>query len=436
MISGTYDLIADPSWSLSQLQEIYLECDTSINPVTINLFTISDLLGFKNVKIYVSDIGNNANVNNITINTTGGNYINITTQTNFLITNNGGCCIFSIMTDDQWSALTQTIIVQTGLTYKGTWNADTNTPTLTSGVGTNGDYYIVSFPGTTNLDGVTDWQVGDWAIFETVWQKIDNHDVQAYNTIQEEGASLPQRSIIDFQGTGVTATDNGVKTIVTIPTPPTPQAYSTIQEEGFALPQRSIIDFQGTGVTATDNGVKTIVTIPGISTSNYGLFTQTTQGAIISNTLVESSLIGTGLGTLTVPQNTFSVGDSFHAIMTGHLSSLNNQGLRVRIKANNVLLADTGLLTLNTTTNRHFKLEVFFTIRTTGVSGIASIVSGGTFMYTKNASVSFEGADFSTETTTGFDTTIDNTLVITAQWSQTNLANKIYSEILTLTKTY
>ena len=122
--------------------------------------------------------------------------------------------------------------------------------------------------------------------------------------------------------------------------------------------------------------------------------------------------------------------------MTGHLSSLNNQGLRVRIKANNVLLADTGLLTLNTTTNRHFKLEVFFTIRTTGVSGIASIVSGGTFMYTKNASVSFEGADFSTETTTGFDTTIDNTLVITAQWSQTNLANKIYSEILTLTKTY
>ena len=391
MISGTYDLIADPSWSLSQLQEIYLECDTSINPVTINLFTISDLLGFKNVKIYVSDIGNNANVNNITINTTGGNYINITTQTNFLITNNGGCCIFSIMTDDQWSALTQTIIVQTGLTYKGTWNADTNTPTLTSGVGTNGDYYIVSFPGTTNLDGVTDWQVGDWAIFETVWQKIDNHDVQAYNTIQEEGV---------------------------------------------ALPQRSIIDFQGTGVTATDNGVKTIVTIPGISTSNYGLFTQTTQGAIISNTLVESSLIGTGLGTLTVPQNTFSVGDSFHAIMTGHLSSLNNQGLRVRIKANNVLLADTGLLTLNTTTNRHFKLEVFFTIRTTGVSGIASIVSGGTFMYTKNASVSFEGADFSTETTTGFDTTIDNTLVITAQWSQTNLANKIYSEILTLTKTY
>ena len=61
-----------------------------------------------------------------------------------------------------------------GLTYKGTWNASSNSPTLTSGVGTNGDYYVVSTPGSTNLDGITDWQIGDWAIFNgTVWQKID-----------------------------------------------------------------------------------------------------------------------------------------------------------------------------------------------------------------------------------------------------------------------
>jgi len=43
-----------------------------------------------------------------------------------------------------------------GLDYQGTWNASTNTPTLASGVGTNGYYYIVSVAGTTNLDGVTD----------------------------------------------------------------------------------------------------------------------------------------------------------------------------------------------------------------------------------------------------------------------------------------
>jgi hypothetical protein len=62
----------------------------------------------------------------------------------------------------------------TGLTYQGVWNATTNTPALVSGVGTNGYYYIVDVAGSTNLDGVTDWQIGDWAIFNgSAWQKID-----------------------------------------------------------------------------------------------------------------------------------------------------------------------------------------------------------------------------------------------------------------------
>ena len=60
------------------------------------------------------------------------------------------------------------------LNYKGTWNASTNTPTLTSGVGTKGDYYVVSVAGSTNLDGTTLWGVGDWAVFNgSVWQKVD-----------------------------------------------------------------------------------------------------------------------------------------------------------------------------------------------------------------------------------------------------------------------
>jgi len=64
-----------------------------------------------------------------------------------------------------------------GLTYKGTWNASANLPALSSGTGTNGDYYVVNVAGSTNLDGITDWQIGDWAIFNgTVWQKIDQSD--------------------------------------------------------------------------------------------------------------------------------------------------------------------------------------------------------------------------------------------------------------------
>ena len=63
------------------------------------------------------------------------------------------------------------------LSYQGTWNASANVPPLASGVGAKGDYYVVSVAGTTNLDGITDWQIGDWAVFNgTAWQKVDNTD--------------------------------------------------------------------------------------------------------------------------------------------------------------------------------------------------------------------------------------------------------------------
>ena len=67
-----------------------------------------------------------------------------------------------------------------GLSFQGTWNAATNTPALASSIGTNGHYYVVSVAGSTNLNGVTDWAVGDWAIYNgTAWQKIDNSDTVA-----------------------------------------------------------------------------------------------------------------------------------------------------------------------------------------------------------------------------------------------------------------
>jgi hypothetical protein len=63
------------------------------------------------------------------------------------------------------------------LNYKGTWDASANNPTLVSGVGTKGDYYVVSVAGSTNLDGTTLWGVGDWAVFNgSIWQKVDAGD--------------------------------------------------------------------------------------------------------------------------------------------------------------------------------------------------------------------------------------------------------------------
>lgn len=95
-----------------------------------------------------------------------------------VITNGGGTSQVVIDTleslQSQIDALEAQVALLTSLTYKGTWNASTNTPTLASSTGVKGDYYIVSVAGTTNLNGITDWQPGDWVIFNgTVWQKID-----------------------------------------------------------------------------------------------------------------------------------------------------------------------------------------------------------------------------------------------------------------------
>ena len=63
------------------------------------------------------------------------------------------------------------------LSYQGTWNASTNTPTLTSSTGTKGYYYVVNVAGSTNLNGITDWVIGDWAVYNgSAWQKVDNTD--------------------------------------------------------------------------------------------------------------------------------------------------------------------------------------------------------------------------------------------------------------------
>lgn len=59
--------------------------------------------------------------------------------------------------------------------YKGSWNADTNTPTLTSGEGETGWLYVVSDAGSTELDGISSWAVGDQVIFDgTAWTKVPN----------------------------------------------------------------------------------------------------------------------------------------------------------------------------------------------------------------------------------------------------------------------
>ena len=168
-----------------------------------------------------------------------------------------------------------------------------------------------------------------------------------------------------------------------------------------------------------------------------GLYTQTNSSTPVTATAVEGSLLDGGLGTLTIPANGFQVGDSFSGVLIGHLSCVGTATLHIRVKtASGILLADTGVMAMNATTAKHWKLDVNFTVRTLGAPTVASIASGGLFAYTKNSGFNFEGVNFSIINNTTFDTTIANTLVITAQWNTANAGNSIYSELFTLFKTY
>ena len=67
--------------------------------------------------------------------------------------------------------------------YQGTWNAATNVPTIpAAAAGNKGWYYSVAVAGSTNINGISSWAVGDQIISNgSVWQKIAN--VNAVNSV-------------------------------------------------------------------------------------------------------------------------------------------------------------------------------------------------------------------------------------------------------------
>jgi hypothetical protein len=101
--------------------------------------------------------------------------------------------------------------VFTGLDFQGSWNASTNSPALASSVGTNGEFYIVSVAGSTDLNGITNWGIGDWAIFNgTAWQRVEGGADGNFNNLTAN--SLTVDGDASVAGTiGVTA-DNGTIT--------------------------------------------------------------------------------------------------------------------------------------------------------------------------------------------------------------------------------
>jgi hypothetical protein len=97
------------------------------------------------------------------------------------------------------------------LNYKGTWDASTNTPTIVSSVGVKGDYYVVSVAGTTNINGISNWGIGDWIVFNgSTWQRVEGGaDLNGVNVSFTGTASGPTYETNNATA-GLTISDNDI----------------------------------------------------------------------------------------------------------------------------------------------------------------------------------------------------------------------------------
>jgi len=141
--------------------------------------------------------------------------------------------------------------------YLGTWNADTNTPTLSNGMAgaINGDVYLCSVAGTTNFGaGDITFAIGDWAIYNgTIWEKSLNSNAVVSVNSQTGVVSLTQdnigngttyKQVSQTEKDGWTATTTKQNLVIDITKEPT----------GFAEPENVIVSYDGTARKVTLTG--------------------------------------------------------------------------------------------------------------------------------------------------------------------------------------
>jgi len=183
-----------------------------------------------------------------------------------------------------------------GLDYQGTWNASTNTPALASGVGVNGYYYITATAGSTNLDGITDWQIGDWLLFNgTVWQKIDQSNLVTSVNGQTGAVSLTTTNI--NEGTNLYYTDARARAAISAGTgisydSATGVVTNAAPDQTVSLTGAGTTSISGTypnfTITSADSTVGTVTSVGG---------TGTVSGISLSGTVTSSGNLTLG-GTL------------------------------------------------------------------------------------------------------------------------------------------
>ena len=166
---------------------------------------------------------------------------------------------------------------------------------------------------------------------------------------------------------------------------------------------------------------------------NIGLFSQTENGPTVIYTDGESSIVGNGVGGLSVPADYFRAGNTFKLSVHGNITSVNNAQLSIRLKEGALTVSEI-IITLVSTVDEDFDIDVNFVVRSIGGPGVAKILTVGTFSYSKSSNANPEAFHFDSLEETNFDTTVATTLDVTAEWLTPGAGNQLFTQSLNLYK--
>lgn len=153
------------------------------------------------------------------------------------------------------------------------------------------------------------------------------------------------------------------------------------------------------------------------------LFTATAD-ATVGNTTTETTLFGSGSGSLTLSANYLTTGKTIAVRMWGYITTNVTPTFRLRLKLGSTVIADSvaAATPIIGATARLFMVDAVLTCRTTGATGTVigqvEYMFGGT-----STTIAIEGSE--TNATTTIDTTATQAVDVMATWGTAHAQNTV-----------
>lgn len=161
--------------------------------------------------------------------------------------------------------------------------------------------------------------------------------------------------------------------------------------------------------------------MPFLKTKLPADFTQY-QAVTVANSTTETTVIGTGEGSLTFQKNSMAVGKTFRVSAKGFLSTTGTPTLRLKVKLGSTVILDSGTATMATITNESFSLDSEFSVYSIGSSGT---VDGQGIMIVTGSSAKVIAVPTASGSAITVDSTANQALNVTVQWGTASLSNTI-----------